>query len=160
MTPALRPPVQPELPSLMPTQDFLPGAPLQLSPLVPPQAHPGPWGAPGFREPHTREVTEPRALKAFMKFFPSCFPVTFERSFCCPRTCINLFLLVNQHLKEKPKVYLFFKSSMLNTSSRTKLIHKHAKGLQVVEMKLCLWSFLSPSINTRRRSSPILMFTE
>lgn len=64
---------------------------------------PWPLGSPRLQRAHTREVTEPQALKAFTKFFPSCFPVTFERSFCCPSTCNNLFLLVNQHLNEKTK---------------------------------------------------------
>ena len=58
-------------------------------------------GEPQAPESFMNHELEPRALKAFMKFFPSCFPVTFERSFCCPSTCNNLFLLVNQHLNEK-----------------------------------------------------------
>lgn len=100
--------------------------------------------------------------KGIYKVLSFLYSVTFETSFAAVPAPITIypFLLVNQHLNEKKQRFIFLKSSILNTSNRTKLIHKYAKGLKVVEMRLCLWSFLSPSINTQRRSYPILMFTE
>jgi hypothetical protein len=58
------------------------------------------------------------------------------------------------------KKILSSKNCLYPYSPRAKQIHKYAKGLKIVEMRLCLCSLPPPPIDTQRRSYPILMFTE